>query len=136
MTVAKFPHQGFCGWQFVNLLEDGEAVCFVNDEVPFSPIIEVVSTHKCMTRQTALFECKAFAGKLLVCSFCFDETDPAGEWLKAKLVSYAQSADFSPKDELTKEQWEKLLYEEAVQTEGNKNLAFNPNDKAARSKVK
>ncbi len=133
--TRALPHQGFCGWQFVNLMEDGEAVCF-DDDAPFSPIIEVVSTHKRFIRQAALFEYKAFEGKLLVCSFKFDEADPAGRWLKAEMLSYAQSGAFAPKEELTEEEWEKLLSVETVEVVGNQNLASNPNDKAARKKVK
>ncbi|MEE1043617.1 MAG: hypothetical protein UH854_06590, partial [Clostridia bacterium] len=40
--LRDLPHDGYCGWQFAELLEDGNAVCFESDNVPFNPIIDVV----------------------------------------------------------------------------------------------
>ena len=85
------PHDGFCGWQFNNLMEKGNAICFECDDVPFNPILEVVSTHKFPIKQSALIEFNALNGKLLVCSFNFMDNDPAASWLKAKLISYMNS---------------------------------------------
>lgn len=78
------PHDGYCGWQFSGLLEGGAALCFGCEDIPFDPIVEVVSTHKYVIKQAALFEISAMNGRLLVCGFNFDDADPAAQWLNMK----------------------------------------------------
>lgn len=133
-AIADFPHEGYCGWQCAEMLEGGCAVCFESDIVPFHPIIEVVSTHKYVIRQAALFEFNALNGRLLVCSFNFNDSDPAARWLKAKLIQYAQSEMFIPRDKLSPEQLSALIHTPVKQAAVNSNLAFNPNDKTATRK--
>ena len=128
------PHDGFCGWQFGELLEGGNAVCFESDEVPFNPIVDVASVHKYAIRQSALFEFNVFDGRLLVCSFNFKDKDPGAKWLKAKLVSYAQSEDFNPKDTLDEKQLYALINGKVKKAVANSNFAFNPNDKTSKRK--
>ena len=132
--MVEMPHEGFCGWQFRRLLEDGKAVCFESDDVPFDPIVEVVSTHKFAHRQAALFEFRVFSGRLLVCCFRFSETDPAANWLKAQLIVYMQSGAFAPEHRLTMEQLLSLSGGKCVESAGNTNFASNPNDKASIKK--
>lgn len=124
--TRSFPHDGFCGWQFRQLMEEGKAVCFESNDVPFKPIIEVVSTHKCAIRQAALFEFQALKGKVLVCSFRFAESDPAAVWLKAKLLSYAASDAFEPETTMSLQQLEALMNAREIQVTANTNLAFDP----------
>ncbi len=131
--LKDIPHEGFCGWQFSDMLEGGEAVCFEAD-VPFNPIVEVVSTHKYAIKQAALFEFKALNGKLLVCSLNLNETDPGAMWLKARLTEYMGSENFNPKDTIDEKGLIALSNSKVVKTAGNTNLAFNPNDKTAMRK--
>lgn len=125
------PNDGFCGWQFAELLEDGAAVCFNNENLPFDPIIEVVSTHKFVIKQSALFEFNVLGGKLIVCSFSFKETDPCANWLKANIIKYANSDLFEPKHTLSEEQLDTLMDKNFKKAVKNENMAFNPNDKTA-----
>ena len=131
-ALEGLPHDGFCGWQFRNLMENGNAVCFEN--VPFDPIIEVVTPHKNVIKQAALFEFQILKGRLLVCSFRMDDFDPAACWLKNRLIEYARSEKFQPKYSLDRHQLQSLLHIQAENTDCNNNLAFNPNDKAAMRK--
>lgn len=135
-VLEKMPHNGFCGWQFRRLLEKGSAVCFETDEVPFDPIVEVVSTHKFAIRQSVLFEFNALGGKLLVCGFNFSDADPAAGWLKNCLIEYAQSEAFDPVHTLSEDQLYTLANSKVVQAAGNTNFAFNANDKTANRKRK
>ncbi len=135
-ALENLPHRGFCGWQFRRLLEDGKAVCFETDAVAFDPIVEVVSTHKFAIRQGALFEFAALKGKLLVCSFRFEPSDPAACWLKNGLIRYASGSGFAPVHEISEEQLRALAQCTVTETAANKNFAFNPNDKAANRKKK
>lgn len=135
-ALSGFPHEGFCGWQCAEMFEGGNAVCFESDAVPFHPIVEVVSTHKYVIRQTALFEFNVFNGRLLVCGFNFKEDDPAAVWLKARLIAYAESDAFAPQDTLDAEQFAALIHTPVKRAAANTNLAFNPNDKTAIRKKK
>ncbi len=130
-AIGDIPHEGFCGWQFAELFEGGRAVCFEDKRLPFHPIIEVVSTHKCVIRQAALFEFAAFDGRCVVCSFKFDSKDPAANYLKAQLINYMQSKAFTPTDVLSEEQLGALVHQEVTNVSGNTNFAVNPNDKTA-----
>lgn len=135
-ALGKMPHDGFCGWQFANMLEGGSAVVFETEEVPFEPIVEVVSTHKYVIRQAALFEFSALNGKLLVCSFNFNDTDPGAAWLKAQLITYVSGSDFEPKYSIEKEQLLSLMSLQIRNAGANTNEAFNLNDKTAVRKNK
>jgi len=129
-AMAGFPHEGFCGWQFRHLLEGGKAVTFA-DGIPFDPIIEVASSPKNPVRQGILFEFRVGRGRLLVCGFHLADNDPAACWLKARLMAYAQSAQFSPVHELTQPQLRQLLGKYDQQRFADTNRAVNLNDKAA-----
>lgn len=132
-VFKDFPHDGFCGWQFCKLLEGGEAVVFDSEKLPFNPVIEVVSTHKNVILQSVFFEFKAFNGKLLVCSFNFDEKDSAAEWLKNKIVDYVNSDGFKPQFNLTEEDFLFMINDKEIKLEKNSNLAMNINDKTTKS---
>ncbi len=134
--LNRIPHDGFCGWQFSSLMENGKAVCFEDLSIPFNPIIEVVSSHKCAIRQAALFEFKALNGKLLVCTFNFSQNDPMAQYLKSKLISYAISEAFAPDFDISEEQLYALADGKITATSKNVNLAFNANDKTAIRKKK
>lgn len=146
------PHEGFCGWQFRRLLENAYGVCFT-DDVPFDPIVELVSTHKCAVKQAALFEYRVGRGRLLVCGLSFAQPDPnsredvppcedtyidsdptfkrpdpAAVWLKNRLIAYASGDHFSPKYTLAPEQLTALANGTFLKAELNTNLAFNLND--------
>jgi len=125
------PHKGFCSWQFSSLMEGGNSV-FFDDGAPFNPIVEVVSTHKYVIRQSSLFEIKALSGRLIVCSMNFANDDPAANWLKERIISYAKSSDFNPATSLTNTEFDALLYSKAKKAQANTNFAFNLNDKASQ----
>ena len=129
--LKDIPNEGFCGWQFAELMEGGKAVCFNDDSIAFEPIIEVVSSHKFVVKQSALFEINALGGKLLVCSFNFKENDACANWLKSNIIKYAKSENFNPKVTVTEEQLESLMLKDFKKAVKNENMAFNPNDKTA-----
>ena len=112
------------------MLEDGNAVCFETGGVPFDPIIEVVSSHKYAIRQSALFEFKVSKGRLLVCTFNFKD-EPAANWLKNEIVSYAQSDEFNPENEISINNLKAFANDKIITAEANTNFAFNKNDKTA-----
>ena len=129
-ALEGLPHEGFCGWQFRRLMQEGRAVQ-LEAGVPFDPIIEVVSSDKFLIRQAMLFEYKVGEGRLLVCSFAFSAKDPAAAWLKARLESYASSDAFNPKQSLTPDQLRAVIDAPLFSAEVNKNKALNPDDPAS-----
>jgi hypothetical protein len=134
--LEGLPHEGFCSWQFEGLMEDGRAVILESDSVAFDPIIEVVSSHKNVIRQAALFEFSALNGRLLVCGFHFKDSDIASRWLKKQIVDYALSEKFAPKQKIDREGLSSLIHGKVVKGAENTNFAFNPNDKTAQRKKK
>lgn len=129
--LRDLPCEGYCGWQFAELLEGGQAICFDCDVVPFAPIVEVASTHKFVIRQAALFEFNVMKGRLLVCGFNFKEEDAAAQWLYNRLINYMQSDYFLPEHTIDGEQLRALTKEQVKEAAGNSNFAFNVNDKTA-----
>jgi hypothetical protein len=130
-AIKDMPHDGFCGWQFAEMMNEGSAVCFETDAVPFEPVIEVVSTHKYVIKQAALFEFKVEKGRLLVCTFNFKNDDAASKWLKNSLISYAQSDNFKPDHTISVSQLKSLMNAKVRKVASNTNCAFNLNDKTA-----
>src|SRR5690606_29984745 len=55
-SLKYVPHDGWCDWQFQQLLERGECVAFNNLPVEFDPIVEVVSSYKYIRLQGAMWE--------------------------------------------------------------------------------
>ena len=125
------PHGGFCSWQFEGLMEGGRAIILESDTVKFDPIIEVVSPHKNVIRQAALFEYEALGGRLLVCGFKFDEGDIASRYLKKQIIEYALNDKFAPKQRIDRDGLYSLIHGEVVRGAENSNFAFNPNDKTS-----
>ena len=132
--LGEFVHDGFCGWQFSSMLEGGAAVVFP-DDVPFEPIIEVVTTHKNFVRESALFEIRCEKSRIIVCSLKLDENDPAATWLKGRILDYSKKPCDSAV-EFTREQLLALTHATTNVGETNTNLAVNQNDITATKKTK
>ena len=96
-TIAGFPHDGFCDWQFFDMIERGSAVVFTDLDVPFDPIVEIVSGYKVVRPQAALFELAVGAGGLIVCTFAFDDDDPGARHLLRTLLDRLRSGRFAPR---------------------------------------
>ena len=130
-AINFMPNEGFCAWQFDELFRGGNTVCFWDKDVPFNPIVEIVSTHKYVIRQAAMFEFCVGKGRLLVCSLSFKDHDPAAKWLRNSLISYMRGDAFCPKHAINVKQLRALADGKVKKTAANTNLAFNANDKTA-----
>lgn len=132
-ALEGMPHEGFCGWQFRRLMQDGAAVQ-LEAGVPFDPVIEVASSDKYLIRQAMLFEYRVGEGRLLVCSFAFGANDPATAWFKARLEAYAASDAFRPAQSLTPGQLRAVIDAPLFSADVNRNVALNPDDPASYAK--
>ena len=129
--TRDLPHEGFCSWQFRQMIEKGSAVCFADNKMEFDPIIEIVAAHKCFVKQAAMFEFEALGGKMFICSFVLNENDPAACWLKSQILSYVNGEEFEPKIEYTERELESFVYGKVAKAAQNTNFAINPNDKTS-----
>ena len=91
----------------------------------------MVSSHKNIIRQAALFEFNALGGKFIHCSFRFENNDPGAMWLKKVIIDYANSEDFKPKHTVTRGQLDALKHTNSSVSHKNTNFELNPNDKTA-----
>ena len=112
--TRQLPHAGFCDWQFYHLLEGGSAVVFNDLDLPFEPIIEVVSSYKLIFKQAALFELKVGAGRLVVCSLNVAPGNAASEHLLQTLIRYAHSDAFEPTVQADKTRIKAMLHRQHV----------------------
>lgn len=104
----RFPHDGYCDWQFAKMLENGAAVQL--DAVPeaFDPILEVVSSYKTISKQAAVFEWRVGKGRLLVCSLNLSASDPAAMYFRRCLIAYAGGERFQPRRRVAPEELVRL----------------------------
>lgn len=126
--MKDFPHEGFCGWQFRNILAGGYSAALDLIEIPYSPIIEIASSYKYARREAVLFEYAVGKGKLLVCTLNLGSDDYGAKWLKNRIIEYFNGKDFAPKISLTDEQFYKLCHGKPVCVIENTNEAYNAND--------
>jgi len=116
-VLRDFPHEGFGDWQFYSMIEGGRAVLFEQDDLPFDPIIEVISAYKRIRKQAGLFELRVGAGRLLVCSFKIDPSDAAAAYLVDRMVHYASGEMFEPRSGICPSVLRRLISETAAAEE-------------------
>ncbi|MBN2292269.1 MAG: hypothetical protein JXM70_07585, partial [Pirellulales bacterium] len=104
----RFPHDGFCDWQFAPMLEGAVPVQFNNLDARFDPIIEVASSYKRIRKQALLFQWRVGNGRLLVCGLNLDKTDPAAAYFRYLLLDYAASNDFDPQTKVSLKELTKI----------------------------
>ncbi len=126
--TERFPHEGFCSWQFAEMLNGGSAVILDYKKQPHSPIIDIATTYKNARREALLFECRVGEGRLLVCPLGFSDSDPASAWLKCEILNYAMSDKFTPELLVTLSELAEMLDGGDVIEEANANMATNKND--------
>ena len=125
--LSDLPNEGYCGWQFRKML-DSRAVILNQKRLPHEPIIDIASSYKNARREAMLFEYKIGEGRLIVCTLALHDDDAFASWLKNKIVSYAASDAFEPKDEISLYEFSALC-SGSVSIEGsNENMAQNKND--------
>ena len=126
--LEDFPHDGYCSFQFRNMLVGSRSVVLDAPTLPFHPMIESIAAYKNARREAILFEYAVGAGKLLVCSLNLRDDDPAARYLKARIYDYAMSEDFVPTDRLSLAELASLSGGERLAERGNENVATNKND--------
>ena len=125
--LSDLPNEGYCGWQFRKML-DSKAAILNQKRLAHEPIIDIASSYKNARREAMLFEYKVGEGRLIVCTLALCEGDAFAAWLKNRIISYAASDAFEPKDEISLYEFSALC-SGSVSIEGsNENMAQNKND--------
>lgn len=126
--MRDFPHEGFCSWQFRDMMKDSHTAALDLPSAEFAPIIEIASSYKNARREAMVFEYRVGAGKLLVSTLNLTESDVGARWLKARMLEYASSEEFDPKSSLSMSELDSLLQDSEIILEENSNVAQNMND--------
>ena len=126
--LEDFPHEGYCGRQFEQMMQGACAVVMDGAPGPHRPVIDIASSYKNAHREAMLFEYCVGKGQLLVCTLHLSANDAAARWLKDRMLSYALGEEFRPRERLTKAQFDALCQTLRPQTEENSNQAMNKND--------
>ncbi len=124
----RFPHEGFCDWQFATMLDRAVPVQFNNLDISFDPIIEVANSYKYIRKQALVFEWSVGKGRLLVCGLNLSKADPAVDYFRQILFDYAAGDQFQPQTQITLETLAKMMQKvPSLQKPENTNKALNPN---------
>ena len=126
--MRDFPHEGFCSWQFRDMMKDSHTAALDLPTADFAPIIEIASSYKNARREAMVFEYTVGNGKLLVSTLNLPEDDAGARWLKARMIQYAAGEQFAPTPSLSISELEALLVDTTIVLEENSNLAQNLND--------
>lgn len=126
--MANFPHEGFCSWQFREMLNGGKAAVLDTTAIPHKPIIDIATSYKNAFREALLFEYRVGNGRLLVCTLALSDSDPGGHWLRRHIVDYALSPDFDPRIRICPSLLRDLCGVSQVTESDNENMAQNKND--------
>lgn len=126
--TAELDCDGFCNEAFRCMLNGARAAILDHESAPYAPIIEIATSYKNAHREALLFEYSVGAGKLLVCGLNFEESDKGAAWIKEKILDYAASDDFAPRDRLTQRELFEIIGANIAYSEKNTNLAMNKND--------
>ncbi|MBR3806426.1 MAG: hypothetical protein IKJ13_06295, partial [Clostridia bacterium] len=126
--TEKFPHAGYCSWQFAGMLNNGRAIILDYKAKPHEPIIDIALTYKNARREALLFECRVGEGRLVVCPMNLDALDPGAAWLKSEIINYAMSDGFLPELSLELHELLAMLEKSDIVEEANANMATNKND--------
>ncbi len=134
--MRDFPHEGFCSWQFRDMMKDSHAAALDLPTAQFAPIIEIASSYKNARREALVFEYAVGDGRLLVSTLNLPEGDAGAAWLKARMIEYVMGDEFDPQVRLSESELYLLANAERLASGENSNAAMNVNDITMRVKKK
>lgn len=119
-ALEGFPHEGFADLQFYNLVQGAGALTLDAAPRGQAPIIDAVRTaagwlskEKALTHSAFLVEAQVGRGRLLATTLNvraqLDDAHPEVVWLFERLVRYARSGQFAPRETLTWAQLEAMV---------------------------
>lgn len=104
-----FPTKATADFQWKHPIDKSVGADISALNADFSPIVEPVPSFFDNTPRSPLFEAKVKNARLLFCGFDLSADDTCSQALANAVASYVTSPDFTPSQELTIEDIEKLL---------------------------
>ena len=101
-ALAQFPSDYHSDWQWQSIYKNARA--FYLNDMPenYKPIAQPVDDFHRNNKLGAIFEMKVARGKLLISGFSLkDDANPVTKQLKHSLLSYMNSQEFNPEQEIT-----------------------------------
>lgn len=96
-ALKGFPTADWTDWQWMPLVDGARVYSVAGLAGGFEPIVQGVPDFHHPHALALLFELKAMRGRLLVCGFDLNRTDPASVRFRNALLNYASSEAFVPK---------------------------------------
>ncbi|MHA7963948.1 sugar-binding domain-containing protein [Paenibacillus sp. CAU 1782] len=110
-ALAGFPTSDYAEHQWKDLL-DRSVSLFIDDGIPFNPIVQVIPNFYHNRKLANLVEYKAGKGKLLICGIDIQndlEARPVADQLRRSLVAYMTSEAFAPESSIEVDAARELL---------------------------
>lgn len=103
-SLAGFPTDDACDWQWVNLLPNTTAMHMEGLSPAITSVVQPIDDWNRNLRLSMLFECQVGEGKLMVTSFHLSDDvikqQPAAAQLRRSILNYMASAKFNPKNKI------------------------------------
>lgn len=113
--MNNFPHDGYFDLQFFDMIDSGvNPVTFENEDLPFDPIIELISPFKRVRKISVLFEYQVGKGKIIFCTLNLKNKDLGTEYFKNILEQYASSDKFNPRSSVDVKVLERFISNEGA----------------------
>jgi hypothetical protein len=105
-ALAEFPTEGFCDWQWTDIIGNVRAINIESVPNQLIPIVQAIDDWNRGYKLGVVFECNVGKGKLLVSAIDLppDVQSSVARQLRQSLMDYAASDKFAPKVTLTPEQ--------------------------------
>ncbi len=102
-ALAQFPTDSFQDWQWDEIVSKGRGMVLDSLSHELRPIVQVIDDWNTNRKLGLVWECRAGAGKLLVCSADLATglgARPAARQLRESLLAYMSSSRFEPRVKL------------------------------------
>jgi hypothetical protein len=109
-VFKSFPTNSHSDWQWWSIVKNSRSMILDDSPQDFLPVVQSIDNFERNHKLGILFECQVGNGKLLVCTTDFDKAKDAvaKQYFKA-LCNYVGSEDFSPRNQLSSEEFRSLL---------------------------
>jgi len=104
-ALAEFPTEGFCDWQWTDLMPNTRGINLENEPYKLIPIVQAIDDWNRDFKLGLVFEAAVGKGRLLVSSINLNNSQSTvARQLRQSLLDYAASPKFAPAVSLTVDQ--------------------------------
>lgn len=107
-ALGRFPTESFGDYQWETISKGRSFV--MNNHPGLVPVAQPISDFHINDKLASIFECRVGNGKLLVCGYSLDDTNPVGRQMKYNLLAYMNQSNFNPTYSMLTDELQKMLY--------------------------